>query len=30
MPIDWRSPNATRVVVEVDGIQFDFFHDYTV
>jgi prophage tail gpP-like protein len=30
MPIDWKSPNATNVVVEIDGVVFDFFHDYHV
>lgn len=30
MPINWRSPRATYVVIDVDGVQFDFFHDYNV
>lgn len=30
MPIDWRSPRASYVVLDVDGTQFDFFTDYHV
>ncbi len=30
MPIDWRSPRASYIVLDVEGQQFDFFHDYSV
>jgi len=30
MPINWKSPRATYLLLEVDGRQFDFFKDYSV
>lgn len=30
MPIDWKSPRASYIVLDVDGVQFDFFRDYHV
>lgn len=30
MPINWKSPRASYILLDVDGTQFDFFRDYHV